>query len=65
VSTPLGAGLQLTGAGRFLVYAASPLTSTEGVLAAIWQALQPGLHTGSAPGYAGSGNWFLYSRRRR
>nr|WP_229219264.1 YDG domain-containing protein [Duganella sp. BJB1802] len=60
-ATPLGAGLNLTGAGRFLVYAANPATSVEGVSAAAYNKHYAQSYGGGTPAYAAAGNWFLYS----
>ena len=46
------------GAGRYLVYAYDPNTTTEGVSGYAKHYSQP---DSSAPGYAASGNWFLYA----
>ena len=46
--------------GRYLVYSASPSASTEGMTGYSKHYAQT-YTAGSTPGYAGSGNWFLYS----
>ncbi|MQA22114.1 YDG domain-containing protein, partial [Rugamonas rivuli] len=58
-ATPLGVGLNLTGGGRFLVYAANPATSLERVSGYSKHYGQS--YTGSTPAYAANGNWFLYA----
>ncbi|WP_034412339.1 YDG domain-containing protein, partial [Derxia gummosa] len=46
-------------AGRYLVYSANPTDTTEGMTGYVKHYNQT--YSASAPGYAGSGNWFLYS----
>jgi len=48
-----------SGAGRYLVYAADPSSTTEGMSGYNKHYAQS--YTGSTPAYASSGNWFLYS----
>ncbi len=50
----------VTGSGRYLVYSASPSASTEG-MSSYSKHYAQSYSSGSTPGYAGSGNWFLYS----
>ncbi|WP_043814724.1 beta strand repeat-containing protein, partial [Rubrivivax gelatinosus] len=47
------------GTGRYLVYSTSPSGTTEGMTGYAKHYAQS--YSGSAPGYAASGNWFLYS----
>ena len=48
------------GSGRYLVYSTSPSGTTEG-MASYGKHYNQAYSAGSTPGYAGSGNWFLYS----
>jgi len=48
-----------SGAGRYLVYAADPSSTAEGMSGYSKHYAQS--YTGSTPAYASSGNWFLYS----
>jgi filamentous hemagglutinin family protein len=49
-----------SGSGRYLVYSTDPAATTEGLTGYAKHYAQT-YSAGSTPGYAGSGNWFLYS----
>ena len=54
-----GTGLN-PGSGRYLVYSADPGASTE-AMSGYSKHYAQSYAVGATPGYASSGNWFLYS----
>ncbi|VXD00295.1 hypothetical protein PSEUDO9AZ_40202 [Pseudomonas sp. 9AZ] len=52
--------IQISGAGRYLIYSSDPAASLEG-LSGYGKHYNQGFALGSVPAYASSGNWFFYS----
>lgn len=59
-NTASNTGLNITGAGRYLVYSTNPANSLE-AMTGYQKHYNQTYTSGVTPTYAGTGNWFLYS----